>query len=116
MNGPSILDDELWTAIGDPTRLRVLDLLLADGPGSASALSRRLPVTRQAIAKQLLILERTGLVHPERIGREVRYVVDADQFARACAQVERVSTAWNLRLLRIKNIAESIQRTRLSET
>jgi ArsR family transcriptional regulator, cadmium/lead-responsive transcriptional repressor len=106
------IDDELWAAIGDPTRLRVLDLLLAGGPGTASSLSRELPVTRQAVAKHLGILERTGLVHPEPAGREVRYVVDADQFARACAQVSRVSREWHGRLGRIKAIAEAIEKTK----
>jgi DNA-binding transcriptional ArsR family regulator len=55
------IDDELWAAIGDPTRRRVLDLLLTGGPGTASGLSRSLPVTRQAVAKHLTVLERAGL-------------------------------------------------------
>lgn len=103
-------DDELWAAIGDPTRRRVLDLLLQEGPDTASGLSRELPVTRQAVAKHLQVLERTGLVHGDNVGREVRYVVDPDQFARACAQLHRVSRAWDTRLLRIKAIAEAIER------
>jgi hypothetical protein len=41
--------------------------------------------------------------------------VDAEQFARACAQVARVSQVWNGRLRRIKSIAESIQRSRQQE-
>lgn len=108
------IDDDLWGAIGDPTRLRVLDLLLVGGPGTASSLSRELPVTRQAVAKHLAILERSGLVHPEPVGREVRYAVDPDQFARACAQVSRVSHAWDGRLRHIKAIAEAIQKTKES--
>lgn len=110
------LDDALWSAIGDPTRLRVLDLLLVDGPGTASSLGRQLPVTRQAVAKHLAILERSGLVHTQTVGREVKYTVDSDQFARACAQVANVSRAWSLRLRRIKTIAETIQRTRQKGT
>ena len=105
-------DDALWVAIGDPTRLRVLDLLLTAGPGTASGLGRQLPVTRQAVAKHLAILERSGLVNTETVGREVRYTVEPDQFARACAQVAKVNRAWSLRLRRIKTIAETIQRTR----
>ena len=45
------VDDGLWSAVGDPTRRRLLDLLLAEGGGTATALSTRLPVTRQAVAK-----------------------------------------------------------------
>ena len=104
------IDDELWAAIGDPTRRRVLDLLLAGGPGTASGLSRQLPVTRQAVAKHLAVLERAGLVSPEPAGREVRYDVDEKQFAKAVAQVAAVGQAWDGRLRRIRALAESIQR------
>ena len=57
------IDDELWSAVGDPTRRRMLDLLLADGGGTATTLSEQLPVTRQAVAKHLGVLDRVGLVH-----------------------------------------------------
>jgi ArsR family transcriptional regulator, cadmium/lead-responsive transcriptional repressor len=105
------IDDDLWTAIGDPTRFRVLDLLVVTGSGTASSLARQLPVTRQAVAKHLAILERTGLVRSGAAGREVRYEVDPAQFARACAQLDSVSRAWDRRLLRIKTMAESVQRS-----
>lgn len=108
----SQLDPDLWTAIGDPTRLQVLDLLVAHGSASASSLGRQLPVTRQAIAKHLAILERSGLVHPEPAGREVRFHVDAAQFERACAQVHQVSQAWSGRLRRIKALAEALEQDR----
>ena len=41
----------------------MLDLLLAGGPGTATSLSERLPVTRVAVAKHLLVLDQAGLVH-----------------------------------------------------
>lgn len=104
------IDDELWAAIGDPTRRRVLDLLLTGGPGTASGLSRELPVTRQAVAKHLAVLERAGLVSPQPAGREVRYGVDEQQFAKAVAQLAAVGQEWDGRLRRIRSIAESIQR------
>jgi DNA-binding transcriptional ArsR family regulator len=104
------IDDELWAAVGDPTRRRVLDLLLASGPGTASSLSRELPVTRQAVAKHLAVLERTRLVNAQPAGREVRYGVDAEQFARAVAQLATVGQAWDGRLRRIKAIAEAIEK------
>jgi ArsR family transcriptional regulator, cadmium/lead-responsive transcriptional repressor len=108
------IDDELWTAIGDPTRRRVLDLLLTGGPGTPSGLSRQLPVTRQAVAKHLAVLERVGLVTPKRSGREVRYGVEERQFAKAVAQLAAVGREWDARLRRIKAIAEAIEQA--SET
>ena len=105
------VDDELWSAIGDPTRRRMLDLLLADGEGTATSLSEHLPVTRQAVAKHLGVLDRAGLIHVTPAGREMRYRVDDAQFARAVAQLAAVGTAWDARLRRIKRIAEAVQRT-----
>jgi len=106
----AVIDDDLWSAIGDPTRRRMLDLLLAGG-GTATTLSEQLPVSRQAVAKHLGVLDRVGLVHVTPSGRERLYEVDEAQFARAVAQLASVGAAWDARLQRIKRIAETIQRT-----
>ncbi|UGT43739.1 metalloregulator ArsR/SmtB family transcription factor [Nocardia yamanashiensis] len=108
MNTP--VDDDLWSAVGDPTRRRMLDLLLVTGDGTATSLSEQLPVTRQAIAKHLTVLDRVGLVHATATGRERRYRVDEAQLARAVAQLSAVGESWDARLRRIKRIAEAIQR------
>ena len=102
--------DELWSAIGDPTRRRMLDLLLAGDGGTATTLSDRLPVTRQAVAKHLQVLDRTGLVHATPSGREHRYQVDEAQLARAVAQLAAVGTDWDARLRRIRRLAEDMER------
>ncbi|TVT49885.1 helix-turn-helix transcriptional regulator [Amycolatopsis rhizosphaerae] len=104
------VDDDLWSAVGDPTRRRMLDLLLSEGGGTATSLSERLPVTRQAVAKHLVVLDRVGLVHATTVGREKQFRVDRAQLARAVAQLAEVGAAWDARLQRIKRIAETIQR------
>lgn len=104
------VDDALWSAIGDPVRRRMLDLLVQDVGATATSLSDRLPVTRQAVAKHLTVLQRAGLVHVTPAGRERRYRVDAAQLARAAAQLAAVGATWDARLRRIKRIAEAVQR------
>ncbi|MGW6928587.1 ArsR/SmtB family transcription factor [Lentzea sp. NPDC054927] len=106
----TVIDDDLWSAVGDPTRRRMLDLLLSDGGGTATTLSEQLPVTRQAVAKHLGVLDRVGLVRAQPAGRERRYEVDEAQLARAVAQLSAVGSTWDARLQRIKRIAERIQR------
>jgi predicted transcriptional regulator len=105
------VDDDLWSAVGDPTRRRMLDLMLANGGGTATTLSQKLPVTRQAVAKHLGVLDRVGLVHATPSGRERLYEVDEAQLARAVAQLSSVGASWDARLQRIKRIAEAIQRS-----
>ncbi|MFC9789323.1 ArsR/SmtB family transcription factor [Rhodococcus sp. NPDC127528] len=105
------VDDDLWSAVGDPIRRRMLDLLLSGGSGTATTLSEQLPVTRQAVAKHLGVLDRVGLVHVTPSGRERLYQVDQAQLARAVAQLSSVGATWDARLQRIKRIAEAIQRS-----
>jgi DNA-binding transcriptional ArsR family regulator len=111
-----MVDDDLWSAVGDPTRRRMLDRLLSDGVGTATSLSEHLPVTRQAVAKHLVVLDRVGLVHATTAGRERQFRVDEAQLARAVAQLADVGAAWDSRLQRIKRIAETIQRGKDTST
>lgn len=104
--------DELWAAVADPTRRRLLDALLAQGDATATTLARELPVTRQAVAKHLAVLDRAGLVEGGRQGREVRYAVRPERLDLAAQSLARVASQWDQRLLAIKRIAESAARAR----
>jgi DNA-binding transcriptional ArsR family regulator len=99
--------DELWGAVADPTRRRLLDVLLAHGEATATTLAGELPVTRQAIAKHLAVLDRAGLVEGRRRGREVRYAVRPEQLDEATRWLARVAAEWDERLAAIKRAAES---------
>ena len=65
--------DEVFTALSDPTRRAVLELIGGHGEATASQLARELPVSRQAVQKHLSTLAAAGLVADRREGREVRY-------------------------------------------
>ena len=104
--------NELWAAVADPTRRRLLDALLAQGDATATTLARELPVTRQAVAKHLAVLDRAGLVEGGRQGREVRYAVRPERLDLAARSLARVASQWDQRLLTIKQIAESAARAR----
>ncbi len=106
------VDDELWSAVGDPTRRRMLDLLLVNGTATATSLSEQLPVTRQAVAKHLAVLDRAGLVHGAAAGRERRYRVDDGRLARAAGQLADVGSGWDGRLRRIARLAERVERAK----
>jgi ArsR family transcriptional regulator, cadmium/lead-responsive transcriptional repressor len=100
-------DDELWAAVADPTRRRLLDVLLARGEATATTLAAELPVTRQAVAKHLAILDRAGLVEGRRRGREVRYAIRSEQLDVATRWMADVAARWDARLAAIKRLAES---------
>jgi DNA-binding transcriptional ArsR family regulator len=84
--------EQVFTALADPTRRAILATLAANGPATATDLADRLPITRQAIAKHLVLLADADLVIPERgERRRVRYrlhsapVQVAQQFLAALA-------------------------------
>jgi DNA-binding transcriptional ArsR family regulator len=108
-------DDELWAAVAEPTRRRLLDALLARGEATATTLAGDLPVTRQAVAKHLSVLERAGLVDSLRVGREVRYAVRPQRLDAATEWLAQVAAEWDDRLAAIKRLAESSARERTSK-
>ncbi|HEY2813360.1 MAG TPA: metalloregulator ArsR/SmtB family transcription factor [Acidimicrobiales bacterium] len=103
-------DDELWSAIADPSRRRVLDLLVRNGAGTASVLAQDVPFTRQAVIKHLAVLEQAGLVTRQREGREVRFHVEADRLDEATRAMAQLANEWDRRLAGIKRLAETAHR------
>jgi len=100
-------DDELWSAIGDPSRRQVLDLVVSNGEVSASLLAGRVPFTRQAVYKHLVVLEEAGLVSRRRQGREVLYQIQADRLDQATQAMAQLAAQWDRRLAAIKRLAEA---------
>jgi DNA-binding transcriptional ArsR family regulator len=107
MTGAGEEADRLWAAIADPTRQQLLNLILASGHATATALAQDLPITRQGTAKHLAVLERAGLVQATRTGREVRFTVREDRLDQATRRMAQVVASWDERLATIKRIAET---------
>ncbi|WP_437383488.1 ArsR/SmtB family transcription factor [Plantibacter flavus] len=97
----------VFAALGDETRWSILEALGA-GDASASTLAERLPITRQAIAKHLGILEAVGLVESLRVGRELRFRVIGTQLTETAKRLDAIGSEWERRLAAIKRIAESL--------
>jgi ArsR family transcriptional regulator, cadmium/lead-responsive transcriptional repressor len=110
MSAATLEADALWAAVGDPTRRRLLDRLLALGEATATTLSGELPVTRQAVAKHLAVLDRVGLVAGRKEGRQVLYMVEPRRLDQAAQAMARAAAAWDQRLAAIKDLAEAAHR------
>jgi len=103
----TLTDDELWSAIADPSRRQVLDLLVSNGGVSASWLAGRVPFSRQAVAKHLVVLERAGFISRRKQGREVLYQMEADRLDQAARAMAELAAQWDRRLVAIKRLAEA---------
>lgn len=95
----------VFAALGDDTRWSILTAL-GEGDASASALAGRLPVTRQAIAKHLAVLQQAGLVEPVRAGREVQFRVLGAELSATARRLDAIGAEWDRRLTAIKQLAE----------
>lgn len=100
-------DDQLWSAVADPSRRRVLDLVVSNGEVSASWLAGHVPFSRQAVSKHLVVLEEAGLVSRRKQGKEVLYQVQADRLDQAARAMADLATQWDRRLGAIKRLAEA---------
>lgn len=60
--------DRVFHALGDPTRRAIMEKL-SEGPISVSRLAEPLNITLAAVVQHLQVLEESGLVQTEKIGR-----------------------------------------------
>lgn len=95
----------MFAALADDSRWQIL-VRLGTAPASASALADELPISRQAIAKHLRVLEEVGLVEATRVGREMQYRALGARLTTLARQLDSIASAWDRRLAGIKRAAE----------
>jgi ArsR family transcriptional regulator len=67
---------ELFKALGDPTRLNIIRLLLShDGKLCVGMLAHKLGISQPAVSQQLKVLKNAGLVEADRMGFHMHYTV-----------------------------------------
>lgn len=97
---------EVFAALGDPNRIRLINMLLQRGFASIATLSAPLAISRQAVAKHLGVLEEAGLVGSDKRGREVLFHVQSGAFTVSTEWLEAIAGKWERRLEGIKAVAE----------
>ena len=99
-----VIAERVFTALADPTRRSILATLATRGPATATDLSDRLPITRQAIAKHLALLADAGLVTPEPgERRRVRYRLNSAPVQVAQQFLAALAHDWDGRLEALKD-------------
>jgi len=96
----------VFAALGDSTRLALVGRLCESGPQSVTRLTRRSGVTRQAVTKHLVVLERAGLVRGRRKGRERVWEVEPRRLDETRRYLEMISNQWDDALGRLKKLIE----------
>jgi DNA-binding transcriptional ArsR family regulator len=96
----------LFRALGDDTRLALVAALVSGKRASIAELASGSRLTRQAITKHLRVLERAGVVHSVRSGRESQFVLDPRPLHAMQHYLDRVSRQWDQALARLKSFVE----------
>lgn len=96
----------VFSALGDATRLALLDRLSSAGALSITRLAEDSPLTRQAITKHLHVLADAGLVRDARRGREHLWRLDRERLDQARLALDRFSRQWDDALARLRTFVE----------
>jgi DNA-binding transcriptional ArsR family regulator len=93
----------LFAALGDPTRLALMQRLSDGGPASISMLAERFrAMTRQGVSKHLHVLAAAGIIDGSRRGREQVWAVNPARLAEARRCLELIARGWDDALARLK--------------
>jgi DNA-binding transcriptional ArsR family regulator len=92
--------DRVFHALGDPTRRAILERL-SDGPISVSKLARPLDITLAAVVQHLQVLERSGLVHTQKLGRVRTCRMEPRGLSIAERWIDERRSLWEKRLDRL---------------
>ncbi|WP_020653619.1 ArsR/SmtB family transcription factor [Massilia niastensis] len=98
---------EVFAALGDPTRLRLVSLLCAGGLLSIAQLTTGTDMSRQGVTKHLQVLADAGLVRDVKLGRERLWELAPDRLDEARRSLEAIGRQWQTALERLKTFVES---------
>ncbi len=94
----------VFAALGDETRLSLVGKLCRGQPCSISQLTESTRLTRQAITKHLRVLQRAGVVHSVRAGRENLFAFHPQPLEEIRQYLDFVSEQWDQALSRLKSL------------
>ena len=97
---------QVLAALGDETRLALIARLAGGESCSIAELTEGRRLTRQAVTKHLRVLERAGIVHSQRLGRESLFKFDPRPVQAANDYLGEVARQWENALGRLKAFVE----------
>ena len=95
----------VFEALGDPTRRAIIEKL-AERPHSVSGLAKPLNITLTAVGQHLQLLEESGLVRTEKLGRVRTASLNSSGFEAIEEWVRHHRSAWERRLDRLGDLLD----------
>jgi DNA-binding transcriptional ArsR family regulator len=97
----------VFAALGDSTRLALVERLARAGPAPITLLADSFSLTRQGVTKHLYVLASAGIVDGRRQGREHVWALNPDRLAEARQHLDVIARGWDDVLARLKRHLES---------
>ena len=97
--------DRVFHALGDPTRRAIVEKL-SRGPVSVSRLAEPLDITLAAVVQHLQVLEESGLVQTEKLGRVRTCRIRTAGWSVAEQWIGGLRSMWESRLDRLGDLLE----------
>jgi DNA-binding transcriptional ArsR family regulator len=104
--GDAIHKYDVFQAIADPTRRKLLRLL-ADQEMPVTVISSHFPMTRTAVSKHLRILSEAGLVREQKVGRETRYRLHPEPLLELKQWLSYYERFWDNKISMLKHLVEN---------
>jgi len=98
-------------ALSNETRFKIVDLV-REREMAAGSIARRFKLTRPAVSQHIAILREAGLLEERRVGAQRYYVVRSEAFDEI---VDYIEGFWRPRLRRLKQVAETLERSKTTK-
>ncbi len=98
---------DAFTALAEPHRRSILEMLAADGQLSASAIARKFQVSPPAISQHLKVLREARLVRMEKRAQQRLYEINPDALHDLEAWARRMAGEYERRFDALERVANS---------
>ena len=107
-------DPALFAALGEPSRLRIVEVL-RDGPLSVGTIVDRLGIRQPQVSKHLRVLGESGIVEVEVRHRHRIYQLRPERFEAVAHWVDSFEQLWETRLDSLGNLLQTLDSERTSK-
>ena len=101
---------DIFTALAEPNRRTIIELLARNGPLSATEIYEQFPVSPQAVSQHLKVLREAHLVEMEKRAQKHVYRLNPQTLSQFEAWVQHMQQRWSERFDALDTVLESEQK------
>lgn len=107
---------DIYTAMADPTRRSILELLARDGPLSSSEIAAHYDISAPAVSQHLKTLRESKLVIMEKKAQQRLYQINLEAWTEMEQWILRISNLWKRRYDALERLLEELAQQEKEES